>query len=53
MLEWGDGSAAFDPIGGARRIAEALEGALASEGMHAEALALDPSLSPDNEAPHG
>jgi flagellar assembly protein FliH len=53
VLEWGDGSAAFDPIGGARRIAEALEGALAAEGMHAEALALDPSLSPDNEAPHG
>jgi flagellar assembly protein FliH len=51
-LEWGDGSAAFDPTASARRIAEALEGALAAEGLHAETLP-DPTLSPDNEAHHG
>jgi flagellar assembly protein FliH len=45
VLDWGDGSAAFDPAGAAARVAEALEGALAAEGLHAEALALP---SPDN-----
>jgi flagellar assembly protein FliH len=44
VLEWGDGSAAFDPAGAAARVAEALEGALAAEGLHAEALA--PGVSP-------
>jgi flagellar assembly protein FliH len=38
VLDWGDGSAAFDPAGAATRVAEALEGALAAEGLHAEAL---------------
>jgi flagellar assembly protein FliH len=50
-LDWGDGSAAFDPEGAAARVAEALEGALAAEGLHAEALP-----SPINAAdgnPHG
>ena len=40
VLDWGDGSAAFDPAGAALRVAEALEGALAAEGLHAEALPL-------------
>jgi flagellar assembly protein FliH len=40
VLGWGDGSAAFDPAGAAARVAEALKGALAAEGLHAEALAL-------------
>ena len=40
VLDWGDGSAAFDPAGAAARVAEALKGALAAEGLHAEALAL-------------
>ncbi|HEX3920503.1 MAG TPA: flagellar assembly protein FliH [Caulobacteraceae bacterium] len=40
VFDWGDGSAAFDPAGAAARVAEALEGALAAEGLHAEALAL-------------
>jgi flagellar assembly protein FliH len=40
VLDWGDGSAAFDPAGAAERVAEALEGALAAEGLHAEALPL-------------
>ena len=49
VLEWGDGSAAFDPAGAAARVAEALEGALAAEGLHAEALApvTVPDLAPD------
>jgi flagellar assembly protein FliH len=38
VLDWGDGSASFDPAGAAQRVAEALEGALAAEGLHAEAL---------------
>ena len=43
VLEWGDGSAAFDPAGAALRVAEALEGALAAEGLHAEALPSSPN----------
>jgi flagellar assembly protein FliH len=46
VLDWGDGSAAFDPQGAATRVAEALEGALAAEGLHAEALPY-PSNSTD------
>jgi flagellar assembly protein FliH len=45
VLDWGDGSAAFDPAGAAARVAAALESALAAEGLHAEALALTPSTS--------
>ncbi len=52
MLDWGDGSAAFDPAGAAARVAEALEGALAAEGLHAEALAL-PSSNPTRRSDHG
>ncbi|HVN00942.1 MAG TPA: flagellar assembly protein FliH [Caulobacteraceae bacterium] len=51
VLDWGDGSAAFDPAGAAQRVAEALEGALAAEGLHAEAL---PGAPPSaDEDPHG
>lgn len=49
VLDWGDGSAAFDPAGAAARVAEALEGALAAEGLHAEALALPTSSDPSQE----
>ncbi|MGH6956668.1 MAG: flagellar assembly protein FliH [Caulobacteraceae bacterium] len=50
-LDWGDGSAAFDPDGAAARVAEALKGALAAEGLHAEPL---PSPSDTaEELPHG
>ena len=52
-LDWGDGSAAFDPAAAAVRIAEALEGALAAEGLHAEALALPDSTAFNDEAHHG
>jgi flagellar assembly protein FliH len=50
VLDWGDGSAAFDPAGAAQRVAEALEGALAAEGLHAEAL---PSPNAAHEAHNG
>jgi flagellar assembly protein FliH len=46
VLDWGDGSASFDPAGAAIRVAEALEGALAAEGLHAEALP-SPINTPD------
>jgi flagellar assembly protein FliH len=35
-FDWGDGRAAFDPEGAAHRVAEALEAAIAAEGLHAE-----------------
>jgi flagellar assembly protein FliH len=37
-LDFGDGSAAFDPAASAERVAEALAAALAAEGLHAEPL---------------
>ncbi|MCC7268266.1 MAG: flagellar assembly protein FliH [Caulobacteraceae bacterium] len=37
-LDFGDGSAAFDPDAAARRVAATLEAALAAEGLHAEPL---------------
>ncbi|MBS0410382.1 MAG: flagellar assembly protein FliH [Proteobacteria bacterium] len=49
ILDWGDGRAAFDPNAAAARVAEALEAALAAEGLHGEALApLPPALSTDH-----
>jgi flagellar assembly protein FliH len=47
VLDWGDGSAAFDPEASAARVSQALEEALAAEGFHAE------SLNHPNEADHG
>jgi len=47
VLDWGDGSAAFDPDAAAARVAQALDEALAAEGFHAE------SLNTPNEADHG
>ena len=38
ILDWGDGRAAFDPEAAAARVEAALEAALASEGLHGEAL---------------
>lgn len=37
-LDFGDGAARFDPAAAAQRVAQALEAALASEGLHAEPL---------------
>jgi flagellar assembly protein FliH len=41
-FDWGDGRAAYDPVAASARVAEALNAALASEGLHGEAL---PSVS--------
>ena len=38
VLDWGDGKAAFDPQEAAKRVAAALDAALAAEGLHAEPL---------------
>jgi flagellar assembly protein FliH len=46
VLEWGEGRAAFDPQAAAARVGEALNTALAAEGLHAEPLIT-------NEADHG
>jgi flagellar assembly protein FliH len=35
-FDWGEGRAAFDPDGAAQRVADALEAAIAAEGLHAE-----------------
>ncbi|MDP3174710.1 MAG: flagellar assembly protein FliH, partial [Phenylobacterium sp.] len=37
-LDFGDGSASFDPQAAAERVAAALDAALAAEGLHAEPL---------------
>ncbi len=42
-FDWGDGRAAFDPHTAATRVAEALDAALAAEGLHAEPLAVAPA----------
>ena len=47
QLDWGEGRAAFDPEVSAARVAEALDAALAAEGLHAE------PLLPNDEADHG
>jgi flagellar assembly protein FliH len=46
QLDWGEGRAAFDPEAAAARVAEALDAALAAEGLHAE------PLLPHEEADH-
>jgi len=38
ILDFGDGSASFDPAAAAERVSEALRAALAAEGLHAEPL---------------
>ncbi|MFT4254444.1 MAG: flagellar assembly protein FliH [Caulobacter sp.] len=38
VLDWGDGRAAFNPDEAAQRVAEALDAAIAAEGLHAEPL---------------
>ena len=38
ILDFGDGSASFDPAAAAERVAQALQAALAAEGLHAEPL---------------
>ena len=52
VLDWGDGSAAFDPNEAAGRVSQALDEALAAEGFHAESLS-HPNTGHPNEADHG
>jgi flagellar assembly protein FliH len=40
-LDFGDGAGGFDPAAAAQRVTEALQAALAAEGLHGEALTLD------------
>jgi flagellar assembly protein FliH len=40
-LDFGDGAGSFDPAAAAERVNEALQAALAAEGLHGEALTLD------------
>ena len=51
-LDWGDGSAVFNPDATAARIADVVAAALAAERLHAEPLGLGPAqpLTPDGEA---
>ena len=44
-FDWGEGRAAFDPVAAAARVAQALETALAAEGLHAEPVVLSPEAS--------
>jgi flagellar assembly protein FliH len=45
LYDWGEGRAAFDPAAAAEQVAEALEAALAAEGLHAEVV-LPPLAEP-------
>ena len=44
-LDFGDGSASFDPVAAAERVSQALHAALAAEGLHAEPLILGGGIS--------
>ncbi|MBS0333081.1 MAG: flagellar assembly protein FliH [Proteobacteria bacterium] len=46
-LDFGDGSASFDPAAAAERVAQALQAALAAEGLHAEPL-IPGATAPDS-----
>jgi flagellar assembly protein FliH len=48
-LDFGDGSASFDPAAAAERVAQALHAALAAEGLHAEPLT--PGVGPSAADP--
>jgi len=54
-LDFGDGSASFDPAAAAERVAQTLHAALAAEGLHAEPLipggGVSPASAPDTQEP--
>jgi flagellar assembly protein FliH len=50
-LDFGDGSASFDPTAAAERVAQALHAALAAEGLHAEPLIPGGTSAPDIQDP--
>jgi flagellar assembly protein FliH len=47
-LDFGDGSASFDPAAAAERVSQSLHAALASEGLHAEPLIPGGAPAADN-----
>jgi flagellar assembly protein FliH len=49
-LDFGDGSASFDPAAAAERVSQALHAALAAEGLHAEPLIPGASAPADTQA---
>jgi flagellar assembly protein FliH len=49
-LDFGDGSASFDPAAAAERVSQALHAALAAEGLHAEPL-IQGASAPDAQEP--
>lgn len=49
-LDWGDGSAVFNPEATAARIADVVASALASERLHADPIELSPTPPTDGEA---
>jgi flagellar assembly protein FliH len=50
-LDFGDGSAGFDPQAAAERVSQALHAALAAEGLHAEPLIPGNAGEPDPKTP--
>ncbi len=50
-LDFGDGSASFDPAATAERVSQALHAALAAEGLHAEPLIPGGASAPDSLEP--
>lgn len=50
-LDFGDGSASFDPAAAAERVAQVLHAALAAEGLHAEPLIPGAAGAPDTQEP--
>lgn len=55
-LDWGDGSAVFNPEATAARIADVVAAALAAERLHADAIDLTPDPTPyqtPDQTPHG
>jgi flagellar assembly protein FliH len=52
IFDWGDGRAAFDPEAAAARVVDALQTALAAEGLHAEPL-LPANSAPEEGLHHG
>ncbi|HZZ68737.1 MAG TPA: flagellar assembly protein FliH [Phenylobacterium sp.] len=50
-LDFGDGSASFDPAAAAERVSQALHAALAAEGLHAEPLIPGAGAPPEVQEP--
>ena len=50
-LDFGDGSASFDPAAAAERVSQALHAALAAEGLHAEPLIPGAAADADTQSP--